>query len=73
MVYLHGPHFQDRYGIAEAALAPVLAASIPLLASGCSGTSIHLVVPADCAARTVDCLGQTFVIDHRPAAGPSNG
>lgn len=73
MVYLHGPHFQDRYGIAEAAIAPVLAASIPLLASGCSGTSIHLVVPADCAARTVDCLGQTFVIDSRPAAGRNNG
>ncbi|MBB5347533.1 hypothetical protein JWG42_15955 [Desulfoprunum benzoelyticum] len=73
MVYLHGPHFQDRYGIAEAAIAPVLAAAIPLLASGCSGTSIHLVVPADCAARTVDCLRHTFVIDSRPPAGPSNG
>jgi len=73
MVYLHGPHFQDRYGIAEAAIAPVLTASIPLLASGCSGTSIHLVVPADCSARVVDCLRRTFVIDGRPEAGPHNG
>lgn len=73
MVYLHGPHFQDRFGIAEAAIAPVLAASIPLLASGCSGTSIHLVVPENCAARVVDCLGETFVIEKRPAAGRMDG
>lgn len=73
MVYLHGPHFQDRYGIAEAAIAPVLAAAIPLLASGCSGTSIHLAVPENCAARVVDCLKGTFVIENRPAVGRHNG
>jgi aspartokinase len=73
MVYLHGPHFQDRYGIAEAAIAPVLAASIPLLASGCSGTSIHLVVPEHCAGKVVDCLGGTFVIENRSSSGTSNG
>ena len=73
LVYLHGPHFQDRYGIAEAAIAPVPAATIPLLASGCSGTSIHLVVPEHCAGKVVDCLGGTFVIEKRPAAGQNDG
>ena len=45
LIYLHGPHFQDRYGIAEAALSPLQKADIPILAAGCSGTSVYIVVP----------------------------
>ena len=63
LVYMHGPHFQDRYGIAEAAIAPVTEAEIPLLAAGCTGTSIYLVVPDGCAEKAVVCLGATFVLD----------
>lgn len=61
LVYLHGPHFQDRYGIAEAAVGPLLQADIPLLAAGCTGTSIYLVVPDGHAAQAVAALGTTFV------------
>jgi aspartokinase len=63
LVYMHGPHFQDRYGIAEAAIAPLMTAQIPLLAAGCTGTSIYLVVPDGCAEKTVVCLRTTFVLD----------
>lgn len=63
MVYMHGPHFQDRYGIAEAAIAPLMKAEIPILAAGCTGTSIYLVVPDGCAEKAVVCLGTTFVLD----------
>ncbi|KAB2889304.1 MAG: hypothetical protein F9K32_13185 [Desulfobulbaceae bacterium] len=63
LVYMHGPHFQDRYGIAEAAITPLTKAEIPLLAAGCTGTSIYLVVPEGCAGKAVACLGATFVLD----------
>lgn len=63
LVYMHGPHFQDRYGIAEAAITPVMTAGIPILATGCTGTSIYLVVPDGSAEKAVVCLGTTFVLD----------
>ncbi len=62
LIYLHGPHFQDRYGIAEAALAPLHNADIPILASGCSGTSVYLVVPENRAGMAAACLAETFAI-----------
>lgn len=66
MIYLHGPHFQDRYGIAEAAVGPLMQADIPLLAAGCTGTSIYLVVPDGHAEQAVAALGTTFVIGEGP-------
>ncbi len=62
LIYLHGPHFQDRYGIAEAALSPLQKAGIPVLATGCSGTSVYIVVPEDRLEVTATCLAETFVI-----------
>ena len=62
LIYLHGPHFQDRYGIAEAAIAPLHKADIPILAAGCSGTSVYLVVPENGAGMAAACLAETFAI-----------
>ena len=62
LIYLHGPHFQDRYGIAEAALSPLQKADIPVLAAGCSGTSVYIVVPEDRLDVAATCLAETFVI-----------
>jgi aspartokinase len=62
LIYLHGPHFQDRYGITEAALSPLQKADIPVLATGCSGTSVYIVVPEDRLEVTATCLAETFVI-----------
>jgi hypothetical protein len=62
LIYLHGPHFQDRYGIAEAALSPLQRAGIPVLATGCSGTSVYIVVSEDRLEVTATCLAETFVI-----------
>ena len=62
LIYLHGPHFQDRYGIAEAAIAPLRRANIAILATGCSGTSVFLVVPENMAEMAASCLAETFVI-----------
>ena len=62
LIYLHGPHFQDRYGIAEAALSPLQKADIPVLATGCSGTSVYIVVHENRADEAATCLAETFVI-----------
>ena len=62
LIYLHGPHFQDRYGIAEAALSPLQEAGIPALVTGCSGASVYIVIPEDRADETAACLAETFVI-----------
>ncbi len=62
LIYLHGPHFQDRYGIAEAAIAPLHDSDIPILAAGCSGTSVYLVVPENMAGMATSCLSGTFLL-----------
>ena len=62
LIYLHGPHFQDRYGIAEAALAPLHRCGIPVLSAGCAGTSVYLVVPENTAKQAKICLAETFVL-----------
>ena len=62
LIYLHGPHFQDRYGIAEAALAPLHGAGVPVLAMGCAGTSVYLVIPENTANTAKIHLAETFVL-----------
>jgi aspartokinase len=62
VLYLYGPHFQDRYGIAEAALRPLRQASIGVLAMGCAGTSVYLVVGEGMAERARAALAETFVL-----------
>ncbi len=61
LIYLHGPHFQDRYGIADAALRPLHTARIPILSAGCAGTSVYLVVSENRAEEAAACLSETFV------------
>jgi len=68
LIYLHGPHFQDRYGIADAAFTLLQKNGFSLLASGCTGTSVHIVVPAPMAQDVAQCLGETFVVPPPDAA-----
>lgn len=62
MISFHGPHFQDRYGIASAAFEALEKSDFPILASGCTGTSIYLVLPENKARSAVSHLGETFII-----------
>ena len=62
LIYLHGPHFQDRYGIAEAALRPLANAGIPILSAGCAGTSVYIVVAENRGREVAACLAETFVL-----------
>lgn len=62
LLYFHGPHFQDRYGVADAALSTLKKNQLDILACGCSGTSIYLVIPENNAQLTADALAPVFLV-----------
>lgn len=62
LVSFHGPHFQDRYGIAEMALRRLKECDIEILRCGCTGTTVHFVVGEGDGNRVADCLDDTFIV-----------
>ena len=62
MVFLHGPHFQDRFGIADAAFSALAKNKIPILLSGCAGTSMYIICAENRGTETVKILSNTFII-----------
>lgn len=45
LIYFHGPHFGDRFGIVDTALRLLKKEDIQIFAVGCSGSSIYMVFP----------------------------
>jgi aspartokinase len=62
VVYFYGPHFGDRYGIAEAALKVLTESGIRATASACSGSCVYLVLPEGQSEEAVRALSRTFEI-----------
>ena len=62
LVYFQGPHFGDRYGIADAAFGALLAANVPVLAAACTGASIYIVLPKGSARAARSALSEPFVV-----------
>lgn len=62
MLYLFGPHFQDRFGIVDKAFNALLHSNIDILVSGCAGTSIYFVTPEKQGQTGLKILKDTFVI-----------
>lgn len=62
ILYLHGPHFQDRFGIADIAFNALKQNDIEILVSGCAGTSMYLVTPSNQGTTTLKLLTETFLI-----------
>jgi len=60
ILFFHGPHFGDRYGIADAAFSSLLEADIKIISSGCSSASVFLVVAEDDLSRAEEVLGKAF-------------
>jgi len=60
ILFFHGPHFGDRYGIADAAFSSLLEADIKIISSGCSAASVFLVVAEDDLSRAEEVLGKAF-------------
>jgi len=60
LIYFQGPHFGDRYGIADSAFGALNRKSIPILAAGCSASSIYLVLPQERLKESKTLLAEAF-------------
>ncbi len=70
-IFLHGPHFGDRYGIAHTLVEALEKAHITLLALSCTISSISLIIRQQELAAAQVILGNTFAspVEAAPAAG----
>lgn len=66
MLYFHGPHFGDRYGIFNAAAACLENEGLELLLAGCTGASVTLVLPMGQGTAAVSALKKGLTL-HEPA------
>lgn len=62
ILYLFGPHFQDRYGIVDIAFNALVQNRTDILVSGCSGTSMYFVTPENQGQGGLQKLSETFLI-----------
>ncbi|MCP4746053.1 MAG: hypothetical protein GY874_07910 [Desulfobacteraceae bacterium] len=62
LIFFQGPHYADRYGIADAALYALESKQIDLLAAACSGSAIYLVLPEGKAQHARSALNDIFVV-----------
>lgn len=60
LISFHGPHFGDRFGIFNTAMACLKAASIEVLLAGCTGASICMVLPATLGEKAISALAKGF-------------
>ena len=62
LLFLYGPHFQDRFGIVDIAFTALSKHNIEILVSGCAGTSMYFVTSKDQGSKGLKILTNTFVI-----------
>jgi aspartokinase len=62
VLYLFGPHFQDRFGIVDIAFDALLQSNIDILVSGCAGTSMYFVTSKNQGRVGLKILQDTFLI-----------
>jgi len=62
IIFFHGPHFGDRYGIADATFSTLSKADIEIIASGCSSSSVFLVLHEDDMDKAEEPLGEAFEV-----------
>lgn len=60
LVYFFGPHFGERYGVADSTFRPLTRNAIPILSAGCYGSVVYLVLPEGMAQRAKVILAETF-------------
>lgn len=64
LLYFHGPHFQDRFGVADAMFGELQKHQVKILAAGCTGTSIYLVLKDKMAKPTAKILTNIFQVPN---------
>ncbi len=73
LLFFHGPHFGDRYGIADAAFGILDRENVPLLAAGCSVSSLYMVFPHGQAQRAASLLMEPFCAPGSDQTGTTGG
>jgi aspartokinase len=59
-LFFHGPHFGDRYGIAETLMQALRRAQVDPLALSCTVSSISVVIKEASLAPALEVLAETF-------------
>jgi aspartokinase len=59
-LYIHGPHFGDRYGIALTLVKALESSGVSLLAMGCTVSSISVIIREEDLTAAVQALEATF-------------
>ena len=59
-LYIHGPHFGDRYGIALTLVKALESSGVSLLALGCAVSSISVIIREEDLTAAVQALKATF-------------
>ena len=60
MLNFHGPHFGDRYGIADMAVHALQKQDIGYIVMGCSAASVYLIFPENVADKAKKALLSVF-------------
>jgi len=68
LLFFQGPHYGDRYGVLDFALAPLVQAQVPLLAVACSVATIYLVMPSGWGRQAKTILTAAFEIPCKAGA-----
>jgi hypothetical protein len=65
LLHFQGPHYGDRYGIAEAAFRALAFGSVPVPLAACSQSCVCLVLPASSLPKAEMCLAEVFEVPAR--------
>lgn len=60
LISFQGPHFGDRYGIADAAFKALDNQRIPILIAACSGATVYIVLPENRLNDARQLLSEAF-------------
>ena len=60
LISFQGPHFGDRYGIADAAFKTLDDQGIPILIASCSGAAVYIVLPNNKLDKAKHFLAKAF-------------
>jgi aspartokinase len=60
LVLFQGPHYGDRFGVADASLRALATEGLGVLATVCTGSCVYLVVPEGTAEGVVSALSESF-------------
>jgi hypothetical protein len=67
LLHFQGPHYGDRYGIAEAAFKALAFGSVPVLLAACSQSCVCLVLPEARSREAQMRLSEVFEVPTRKA------